>query len=143
TVLSVNADDTDFVKAGEPLVALDRADAQVALEQAQAALAQTVREVRSLYTANSTWGANISQRDADVARPKAELPRADDDIARRPSSPVPTMTPREGRRCETPVRLAARRWITRKQGSPRRARRSLRPRRPSGPRSNSLRPIAT
>jgi membrane fusion protein (multidrug efflux system) len=83
TVLSVNADDTDFVKAGEPLVALDRADAQVALEQAQATLAQTVREVRSLYTANSTWGANISQRDADVARAKAELARADDDLARR------------------------------------------------------------
>ncbi len=48
TVVSVNADDTDFVKAGQTLVTLDRADAEVALAQAQAALAQTVREVRSL-----------------------------------------------------------------------------------------------
>ena len=48
TVVSVNADDTDFVKAGTSLVALDRADAEVALAQAQAALAQTVREVRSI-----------------------------------------------------------------------------------------------
>ena len=47
TVVAVNADDTDFVKAGAPLVALDRADADVALAQAQAALAQTVREVRA------------------------------------------------------------------------------------------------
>src|SRR5437870_2285434 len=61
TVVAVNADDTDYVAVGEPLVALDRADAEVALAQAQATLAQTVREARSLYTANSTWTANISQ----------------------------------------------------------------------------------
>ena len=83
TVVSVNADDTDFVKAGQPLVTLDRADAEVALAQAQAALAQTVREVRSLYTANSTWSANISQREADIARANADVARAEDDLARR------------------------------------------------------------
>jgi membrane fusion protein, multidrug efflux system len=82
-VVSVNADDTDFVTAGQPLVTLDRADAVVALAQAQAALAQTVREVRSLYTANSTWTANISQREAEIARAKADLARAEDDLARR------------------------------------------------------------
>src|SRR5262245_7754727 len=58
TVVSVAADDTDFVKAGQPLVVLDRADAEVALDQAQAALAQTVREVRQLYVNNTTWNAN-------------------------------------------------------------------------------------
>src|SRR5262245_37302512 len=46
TVVAVNADDTDFVKAEAPLVMLDRSDAEVALAQSQAALAQTVREVR-------------------------------------------------------------------------------------------------
>ncbi len=74
----VNADDTDFVKAGQTLVTLDRADAEVALAQAQAALAQTVREVRSLYTANATWSANIAQREADVdarAGPTSAGPR--------------------------------------------------------------------
>jgi membrane fusion protein (multidrug efflux system) len=85
TVLSVNADDTDFVKAGAPLVTLDRADAEVALAQAQAALAQTVREVRSLYTANTTWTANITQREADVARASSDVGRAEDDLARRQS----------------------------------------------------------
>ncbi|MEO8303414.1 MAG: efflux RND transporter periplasmic adaptor subunit [Betaproteobacteria bacterium] len=85
TVVSVNADDTDFVKAGQTLVALDRADAVVALEQAQAALAQTVREVRTLFVSNTTWSANIAQRDAEVTRAKAELARAEDDLARRQS----------------------------------------------------------
>ena len=49
TVVAINADDTDFVKAGQSLVRLDPADAQVALEQAEAQLAQTVREVRTMY----------------------------------------------------------------------------------------------
>src|SRR5664279_709803 len=83
TVLSVSADDTEFVKQGQPLVTLDRADAEVALAQAQAALAQTVREVRSLYTANSTWSANITLREAEVTRVKADLAKAEDDLARR------------------------------------------------------------
>jgi len=82
-VVSVNADDTEFVKAGQPLVMLDRADAEVALAQAQASLAQTVREVRSLYTANSTGAANVSLREAEVKRAQADLARAEDDLARR------------------------------------------------------------
>jgi membrane fusion protein (multidrug efflux system) len=85
TVVTVNADDTDFVKAGQTLVTLDRADAKVALEQAEAALAQTVRETRTLYVANTTWAANIAQREADVTRANAELARAQDDLARRQS----------------------------------------------------------
>ena len=82
-VVSVNADDTEYVKAGQPLVALDRADAQVALAQAQASLAQTVREVRSLYTANSTGAANVALREAEVKRAQADLARTEDDLARR------------------------------------------------------------
>jgi multidrug resistance efflux pump len=49
TVLAIMADDTDFVKAGQPLVKLDPADARLALDQAEANLAQTVRQVRTLY----------------------------------------------------------------------------------------------
>ena len=82
-VVSVNADDTDFVKAGAPLVALDRADADVALAQAQAALAQTVREVRGLYATNATWNANVDLRQAEVARVRADLAKAEDDLKRR------------------------------------------------------------
>ena len=83
TVVAVNADDTDFVKAGAPLVQLDRADAEVALSQAQATLAQTVREVRSLYTTNATGSANVSLREAEITRARADLAKAQDDLARR------------------------------------------------------------
>ena len=83
TVVAVNADDTDFVKAGAPLVMLDRADAEVALVQAQAALAQTVREVRSLYTSNATGSANVNLREAEVVRARADLAKAQDDLTRR------------------------------------------------------------
>jgi len=37
------------VQAGQTVVQLDRADAKVALDQAEAQLARTVREVRNLF----------------------------------------------------------------------------------------------
>ena len=83
TVLAIKADDTDFVKAGQLLVKLDPADAQVALDQAEAQLAQTVREVRTLYANNSTLKAQIALREADLARAQSEAARAQDDVSRR------------------------------------------------------------
>ncbi|MEO8805306.1 MAG: HlyD family efflux transporter periplasmic adaptor subunit [Burkholderiaceae bacterium] len=83
TVVAINADDTDHVKAGQLLVKLDPADAQVALDQAEAQLAQTVREVRTLYANNGTLKAQIALREADLARSQSELARAQDDVARR------------------------------------------------------------
>jgi len=85
TVNAIEAQDTDFVKAGETLVKLDGADAQVALDQARAQLAQTVREVRNLYANNGTFEANISLRQAEITRTKSELARAKEDLARRQS----------------------------------------------------------
>lgn len=83
TVLAIDAQDTDFVKAGQEVIKLDPADAQVALDQAQAQLAQTVREVRTLYANNATLGANVALRQAELARANAELARAQEDYARR------------------------------------------------------------
>jgi membrane fusion protein (multidrug efflux system) len=83
TVRAIRADDTDFVKAGDPLISLDPADARVAHEQAAAQLAQAVREVRGLYANQSTLRAQISQRGADVARLQTELNRVQDDLKRR------------------------------------------------------------
>jgi membrane fusion protein (multidrug efflux system) len=83
TVLAINADDTDFVKAGQPLVTLDTADARVALDQAEAQLAQTVREVRTLFANNAALKAQIALREADVARARSDLVRAQDDVNRR------------------------------------------------------------
>jgi len=83
TVVAINADDTDHVKAGQLLVKLDPADAQVALDQAEAQLAQTVREVRTLYANNSTFTAQIALREADLARAQSDVARAQDDVSRR------------------------------------------------------------
>ncbi len=83
TVTAIGADDTEHVKAGQVLVKLDPADAQVALDQAEAQLAQTVREVRTLYANNSTYKAQIALRQADLAKAQSELARAQDDVARR------------------------------------------------------------
>ena len=78
TVLAIRADDTDYVKSGNTLVELDKADAQTALTQAEAQLAKTVRSVRTLR-ATSTEG------EANVARARAELRKAEQDLARRRS----------------------------------------------------------
>jgi len=83
TVLQVLVDDTDTVRAGQPLVKLDASDARLALDRAEAQLAQTVREVRTLYANNATFAAHIRAREADVARFQAEVTRASDDVARR------------------------------------------------------------
>src|SRR5687768_10958478 len=68
TVMAILADDTDFVKAGQPLVKLDPADAKVALDQAEANLGNTVRQVRMLYANNGSLAAQIALRQAEVAR---------------------------------------------------------------------------
>ncbi len=83
TVLAIMADDTDFVKAGQPLVKLDPADAKVALDQAEAALAQAVRQVRTLYANNGSLAAQVRLRQADVAKSQSDIARAQDDLRRR------------------------------------------------------------
>lgn len=75
TVVAIHADDTELVQAGKPLVDLDRSDTKVALEQAEAQLAQTVREVRKLFVDNATLNANIAQRSTEVDRARADLAR--------------------------------------------------------------------
>jgi membrane fusion protein (multidrug efflux system) len=76
TVSKIYVDDTDVVKPGQPLVDFDKADADVALAQAEAQLAQTVREVRTLYASQAQSSANVKLREAELAR-------AQDDLARR------------------------------------------------------------
>jgi membrane fusion protein (multidrug efflux system) len=83
TVIEVLADDTDVVQAGQPLVRLDPTDARVALERAQAQLAQTVREVRTLYANNGTLAATVQLREAEVRRVQSDVARAGDDVRRR------------------------------------------------------------
>jgi len=75
-VIAIGADDTQLVRAGQPLVKLDPADAEVALEEADARLARTVREVRNLF-------ATTAGLEAAVAVRASELEMARQDLARR------------------------------------------------------------
>lgn len=83
TVVSIGADDTDFVRPGQLLVQLDAADALVALAQSEAQLAQTVREVRALYANNAPLQAQVALREAELQRLEADAARAQQDVARR------------------------------------------------------------
>ncbi|MFZ6847403.1 efflux RND transporter periplasmic adaptor subunit [Undibacterium sp. RuRC25W] len=75
TVVAIHADDTDLVQAGKPLIDLDKTDAKVTLDQAEAQLAQTVREVKVLFANNASLQANIDLRNTDVDRAKSDLAR--------------------------------------------------------------------
>jgi membrane fusion protein (multidrug efflux system) len=75
TVVSIGADDTQFVKAGTPLVRLDQADAKVALDQAEAQLAKTVREVRNLFATSAQLRAVVELRRSDLALAQKDLAR--------------------------------------------------------------------
>ena len=83
TIVAIEADDTDMVHAGTPLIRLDTADADVALAQAEAQLAQTVRQTRTLYVQNEALSADIDVRSADIVRAQADLSRAQSDLQRR------------------------------------------------------------
>ncbi|CAD6537341.1 Multidrug export protein EmrA [Paraburkholderia kirstenboschensis] len=75
TVVAVNADDTQIVKQGVPLVTLDNADAKDALANAEATLGQTVRQVSGLYVNNDYYAATVAQRESDLARAVNDLKR--------------------------------------------------------------------
>lgn len=75
TVVSIGADDNDYVREGQPLVKMDPADADVALAQAEAALAQTVRKVRGLYSTVHTSKADVAAREAVVKQAQADFQR--------------------------------------------------------------------
>jgi membrane fusion protein, multidrug efflux system len=75
-VVAIHADDTNYVNAGQPLVSLDKADARVLVDQAEAQLAKTVRSVRNLRETSGEGEANVAVR-------RSELKKAQQDLARR------------------------------------------------------------
>ena len=83
TVTAIDADDTQLVKSGQPLVQLDGADTHVALQQAEAMLAQAVRQVRVSFANNGTLAAQVAVRQTDVSVAQANLAKAQDALRRR------------------------------------------------------------
>jgi len=76
TVIGLHADDTQAVKPGDLLIELDPAEASIAMQSAQAGLAQAVRSVKALQAQADQLRAQIDARGADVRR-------AQDDARRR------------------------------------------------------------
>ncbi len=83
TVIAIGADEIDRVKQGEQLVTLDPSDADIALQQAQAALAQSLRQTQTVFVQNKALEADIGVRQADIERAKADLAKARSDLKRR------------------------------------------------------------
>jgi membrane fusion protein (multidrug efflux system) len=75
TVVSIGADETDLVTAGQELVRLDATDARIALQDAEQQLARTVRQTRTVFATRDQLQAVVDQRRADFARAQADLNR--------------------------------------------------------------------
>ena len=83
TVVAVTVRDTDRVSAGQLLVQLDPADTEIALQQAEAELARTLRQVRTVYAANHTLSADIAVREAEMKRAATDAAKARGDLETR------------------------------------------------------------
>jgi membrane fusion protein (multidrug efflux system) len=75
-VTAIHADNTQVVKAGQPLIDLDAATADVGVASAEAELARAVRATRSDFS-------KVNETGAAVVQAEAELARAGNDLARR------------------------------------------------------------
>ena len=76
TVIEVFARNTSRVAAGQVLLRVDPTDARLAVDRAEAALAQSVRQVRQQQAESVQYDALVSAREL-------ELKRAESDLARR------------------------------------------------------------
>jgi membrane fusion protein (multidrug efflux system) len=83
TVLEVKAEETDRVQVGQTLIRLDPADASVAWAQAEAQLAQTVRDTAALYAQTHQLEEMWQAKKAEAARAQADVDRLQADVQRR------------------------------------------------------------
>ena len=75
TVLSIHADNTQVVKAGQPLIDLDAATSDVGLATAEADLAKAVRATRADFSRVNESGAQVAQARATLAAAVADYNR--------------------------------------------------------------------
>jgi membrane fusion protein (multidrug efflux system) len=75
TVIEINTDDTYLVKKGQPLIKLDPADMDIALQRSKASLAQTVRQVRQSFDYAEQVQSLLLLRYADLKKAQFDLKR--------------------------------------------------------------------
>ncbi|MGA9854818.1 MAG: efflux RND transporter periplasmic adaptor subunit [Gammaproteobacteria bacterium] len=78
TVIQIDADDTQLINRGDPLVQLDPTDARIALQKAEASLGQAVRQVRSLYANARELHSAVHDRQIALQQALADYRRAED-----------------------------------------------------------------
>jgi membrane fusion protein (multidrug efflux system) len=75
TIVDVRVDNTQYVHEGDVLMRLDGLDAQVALERAQADLAEAVRQVEILFSKVETLRQRFAEKEAALNRSRRDLAR--------------------------------------------------------------------
>ena len=75
TVLAIRADNTQTVKAGQPLIDLDPATADVGLASAEAELARAVRATKAQFSGVDSAAAGVVQAQAQLGQARADLAR--------------------------------------------------------------------
>jgi membrane fusion protein (multidrug efflux system) len=75
TVIAINTDETLFVQRGQVLVQLDPRDTQVALAQAKASLAQSVRDVAQLFAQEARDAALVDAQETVFTQATQDLER--------------------------------------------------------------------
>jgi membrane fusion protein (multidrug efflux system) len=81
-VIAVPVVETQVVKAGQLVVMLDPSDAQVAVDQAKAALAQAERQVQGYFANDTALAAQVEARRAAVGQADAQILSAQSDLER-------------------------------------------------------------
>ncbi len=81
-VIAVPVVETQQVKAGQVVLRLDPADAQIAVDQAQAELAQTIRRVHGYFANDAALSAQVASRKAAIAQAQANVLAAQSDLDR-------------------------------------------------------------
>jgi membrane fusion protein (multidrug efflux system) len=76
TVIAVEVNDTQSVRRGQVLMRLDDRDARIALAQAEADLARARREFGRTAATGSALQAQVTARQADIARARAQVTAA-------------------------------------------------------------------
>jgi len=74
-VMTIQAEVTDLVKKGEPLITLEKADAEIALKNAEEQLALTARSVGQLYNNVEALKANVAVEQDNVEKAKEDYER--------------------------------------------------------------------
>jgi membrane fusion protein (multidrug efflux system) len=80
SVIEVAVKDTQAVKRGQILVKLDPTNAQIAVAQAEADLAEARRKFRQTVATGSSLAAQVNARGADIQRAHAQLSSAQADL---------------------------------------------------------------